>query len=135
MIGEGLEALGATNLAVRVEDRGALPFTMMARLETAVRRLRGEGAPQWLPPRTSAAAPVGERHRQRRSLLFVTGNTPRFFHNAGLHQPDAVILDLEDSVAAAEKDAARVLVRNALRAVSFYGARSEERRVGKECRL
>ena len=122
LIGEGLEALGATNLAVRVEDSGALPFTMMARLETAVRRLRGEGAPQWLPPRISAAAPTGERHRLRRSLLFVPGNTPRFFHNAGLHQPDAVILDLEDSVAAAEKDAARVLVRNALRAVSFCGA-------------
>src|SRR5207248_2165878 len=36
-----------------------------------------------------------------------------------LHGPDAIILDLEDSVHHAEKDAARILVRNALRAVDF----------------
>jgi len=42
--------------------------------------------------------------------------------NAGLHRPDGVILDLEDSVHPAEKDAARVLVRNALRCVDFGGA-------------
>jgi citrate lyase subunit beta / citryl-CoA lyase len=36
-----------------------------------------------------------------------------------LHGPDAIILDLEDSVHASEKDAARLLVRNALRAVDF----------------
>ena len=39
--------------------------------------------------------------------------------NAGLHAPDAVMLDLEDSVHADEKDAARLLVRDALRAVYF----------------
>ncbi|MDM7913993.1 MAG: CoA ester lyase [Candidatus Eisenbacteria bacterium] len=33
--------------------------------------------------------------------------------------PDGIILDLEDSVAPAEKDAARLLVRNALRSVDF----------------
>jgi citrate lyase subunit beta/citryl-CoA lyase len=36
-----------------------------------------------------------------------------------LHGPDAIILDLEDSVHHAEKDAARTLVRNTLRAVDF----------------
>jgi citrate lyase subunit beta/citryl-CoA lyase len=36
-----------------------------------------------------------------------------------LHAPDAVILDLEDSVHRGEKDVARILVRNALRAVDF----------------
>jgi len=36
-----------------------------------------------------------------------------------LHEPDAIILDLEDSVHHAEKDAARILVRNTLRAVDF----------------
>ena len=39
--------------------------------------------------------------------------------NARLHAPDAVILDLEDAVAPSEKDAARLLVRNALRTVDF----------------
>ena len=39
--------------------------------------------------------------------------------NAGVYNSDAVILDLEDSVHPAEKDAARLLVRNALRCISF----------------
>jgi len=38
-----------------------------------------------------------------------------------LHGPDAIILDLEDSVRYGEKDAARLLVRNALRGVDFCG--------------
>jgi citrate lyase subunit beta/citryl-CoA lyase len=42
--------------------------------------------------------------------------------NAALHRPDGVILDFEDSVAPAEKDAARPLVRNALRTLDWRGA-------------
>jgi len=42
--------------------------------------------------------------------------------NAGLHRPDGIILDLEDSVAPSKKIEARFLVRNALRSVDFYGA-------------
>jgi len=41
--------------------------------------------------------------------------------NAGIHTPDGIILDLEDAVAPDKKDEARFLVRNALRAVDFYG--------------
>jgi citrate lyase subunit beta/citryl-CoA lyase len=58
----------------------------------------------------------------RRTRLYLPGNEPKFIPNAGLHKPDAIILDLEDSVPPAEKDAARILVRNALRSVDFYGA-------------
>ena len=47
------------------------------------------------------------------------GSEPKYFINAALHGADAVILDLEDSVHPSEKDAARLLVRNALRAVDF----------------
>jgi len=65
---------------------------------------------------------ASECDRLRRSRLYLPGNEPKFYVNAGLHDPDGVILDLEDSVAPAEKDAARCLVRNALRAVNFYGA-------------
>ena len=61
-------------------------------------------------------------NRLRRTRLYLPGNTPKFFINAGLHQPDAVILDLEDSVPPGEKDSARLLVRNALRAVNFFAA-------------
>jgi citrate lyase subunit beta/citryl-CoA lyase len=42
--------------------------------------------------------------------------------NAGLHSADGIILDLEDSVAPEKKDEARILVRNALRQISFNGA-------------
>jgi citrate lyase subunit beta/citryl-CoA lyase len=51
--------------------------------------------------------------------LYLPGTEPRYFINAALHGPDAIILDLEDSVHHAEKDAARILVRNTLRAVDF----------------
>ena len=47
------------------------------------------------------------------------GSEPKYFVNAALHGADAVILDLEDSVHPGEKDTARLLVRNALRAVDF----------------
>jgi citrate lyase subunit beta/citryl-CoA lyase len=42
--------------------------------------------------------------------------------NAGIHNPDGIILDLEDSVAPAKKAEARLLVRNALRQVHFGSA-------------
>ncbi|MGA7615698.1 MAG: aldolase/citrate lyase family protein, partial [Thermoanaerobaculia bacterium] len=51
--------------------------------------------------------------------LYLPGNEPKYFVSAALHGPDAVILDLEDSVHPNEKDAARIVVRNALRAVDF----------------
>ena len=47
---------------------------------------------------------------------------PKLMLNAGIHPPDAIILDLEDSVAPSEKDAARLIVRNALRTLDFFGA-------------
>jgi citrate lyase subunit beta/citryl-CoA lyase len=42
--------------------------------------------------------------------------------NAGIYKAHGIILDLEDSVAATKKEEARLLVRNALRQVNFYGA-------------
>jgi citrate lyase subunit beta/citryl-CoA lyase len=42
--------------------------------------------------------------------------------NAGIHKPDGIILDLEDAVAVDKKFEARFIVRNALRALDFYGA-------------
>jgi citrate lyase subunit beta/citryl-CoA lyase len=55
----------------------------------------------------------------RRSRLYLPGSEPKYFINSSLHGPDAIILDLEDSVHHAEKDTARILVRNALRVVDF----------------
>jgi citrate lyase beta subunit len=50
-----------------------------------------------------------------RSLLFVPGNRERFLAKLGELRPDAAILDLEDSIPAGEKEAAREAVRAVLR--------------------
>ena len=57
----------------------------------------------------------------RRSMLFLPGNNPNMIINAGCLGADAVIFDLEDAVAPAEKDAARILVRNTLRYTDLSG--------------
>jgi citrate lyase subunit beta / citryl-CoA lyase len=116
-----LRALGVEHAYVEIVDEGALPFVIAARVEAAVRRAglaRGKSA---LPDAVSLPAPSA-RDRLRRSRLYLPGNEPKYLINAGLHAPDAIILDLEDSVHHAEKDVARLLVRNALRAVDFGAA-------------
>jgi citrate lyase subunit beta/citryl-CoA lyase len=106
---------------VEIEDEGALPFVIGARVEAAARRAGLAANRRWLPERVSQPAhSAGDR--LRRSRLYLPGSEPKYFVNAGLHEPDAIILDLEDSVHAAEKDASRLLVRNALRAVDFGAA-------------
>lgn len=55
----------------------------------------------------------------RRSMLFLPGNAPKMIINGNYLGSDAVIFDLEDAVAPAEKDAARILVRNVLRSLEF----------------
>lgn len=54
-------------------------------------------------------------------MLFVPGNSPGMLLNADVYQADAVILDLEDAVAPNQKDAARVLVRRALKDLPYAG--------------
>ena len=55
----------------------------------------------------------------RRTMMFVPGNNPGMIQNAGIYGADAVIFDLEDSVAVTEKDAARRLVYNALKTIKY----------------
>jgi len=115
-----LENLGVKHARVAIHDEGALPFVISARLETAAKRAGlGNGSPA-LPEKIPLPEP-SPRDRLRRSRLYLPGAEPKYFVNAGLQAPDAIILDLEDSVHHAEKDAARILVRNALRAVDFAG--------------
>jgi len=118
-VGKGVAALGVSHAKVEVNDSGALPFVLMARLEAAVRRARPDLKAELLPEMKPWATVGTTRDRFRRSRLYLPGNEPKFMVNAGLHGPDGVILDLEDSVAPTEKDAARLLVRNALRTIDF----------------
>src|SRR2546427_11505455 len=115
-----LESLGVKHARAAIHDEGALPFVISARIETAAKRaglpISRKALPEPFPlPQPSA------RDRLRRSRLYLPGTEPKYFINAGLHGPDAIILDLEDAVHHGEKDAARILVRNTLRAVDFGG--------------
>ena len=109
------------NCKLAVEDSGALNFVIQARLEAAIREIIDtdkEYLPEMLPQNLYGT----KKDRYRRSRLYLPGNTPKLAINAGLHKPDGVILDLEDSVAPAKKYETRFLVRNTLRALDFYGA-------------
>lgn len=121
VITDTLARLGVRDTRVEAEDKGALDWVIMARVEAAAKRLypmlSGEALPDWAcDPRPTV------RFRLRRSRLYLPGSNPDLMLNAGLFKPDGVILDLEDSVAPSEKDTARLLVRNALRAIDFLGA-------------
>lgn len=54
------------------------------------------------------------KNRLRRSMLFVPGANAAMISNAFIYPADALMFDLEDSVAVREKDAARRLVYHAL---------------------
>src|SRR5437764_14253482 len=57
-----------------------------------------------------------------RSLLFVPATQRRFVDGAARRGADAIILDLEDSVAGSEKERARTLVPEAAEIVSRGGS-------------
>ncbi|QPH52871.1 HpcH/HpaI aldolase/citrate lyase family protein [Pontivivens ytuae] len=58
-------------------------------------------------------------HRPRRSVLYMPGSKERALEKAQSLPADALILDLEDAVAPAEKDAARDLVCDRVKAKPF----------------
>jgi len=55
----------------------------------------------------------------RRSMLFVPGANTAMVCNAYVYKPDTVMFDLEDSVALAEKDSARLMVYHALKHFAY----------------
>ena len=132
-----LAALGVAGARVMVDDKGAVDWVIAGRVEAAARAAgvvgeAGGGAGgsavagpdagvAYVEPAVPRAVefPATSRDRLRRSRLYLPGNEPKFMLNAGLHAPDGVILDLEDSVHPDAKAGARVLVKYALRSVDF----------------
>ncbi|MCE5201005.1 MAG: CoA ester lyase [Synergistaceae bacterium] len=55
----------------------------------------------------------------RRTMLYLPGNNPNMLTRGHLFGSDGLILDLEDAVAMAEKDTARILVRHFLKQGEF----------------
>ncbi len=112
---------GISHARLEIEDRGALPFVLAARIEAVIRKKTGTDKEYLLPvlPQNNYITP---RDAQRVSRLYLPGNNPKLMINAGIYGCHGIILDLEDSVAPDRKYEARFLVRNALRQVDFYGA-------------
>jgi citrate lyase subunit beta/citryl-CoA lyase len=116
-----LNFYSVTNATVTIEDSGALPFVIAARLEAAIRKVTGSDK-EFLLPMLEQNQYQTTRERNRFSRLYLPGNTPSLMINAGIHNPDGIILDLEDAVAPDKKYEASFVVRNALRNLDFYGA-------------
>lgn len=117
---EVLKFYDLDNVILKIEDKGALPFVLAARLEAAIKQLikiDKEFLLEMLPENNTMSS--FDQHRISR--LYLPGNTPSLMINAGIHKPDGIILDLEDAVAVNKKNEARFLVRNALRNLSFMG--------------
>ena len=101
VITETLEGLGVTDAHVQAVDKGALDCTI---------------------PRYRRGRPGNGKRRMerlRRTMMFVPGNNPGMMADAHIYGPDSIMLDLEDSVTMAEKDAARLLVHNALKSIDY----------------
>ncbi len=117
-----LAELGIQTGEFMLNDFGALPWVVQARIETVIKRAFPTVKTEILPALKSHCQYTSSRDHFRRSRLYLPGNQPKLMLNAGIHKPDGIILDLEDAVPPNEKDAARHLVRNALRALDFFGA-------------
>ncbi|MEN8123233.1 MAG: aldolase/citrate lyase family protein [Bacteroidota bacterium] len=115
-----LAFFGIEHAILSIVDRGALPFVIMARIEAAVKQLI-DTEKEFLPNIIQENTNETLKEQFRFSRLYLPGNSPSMMINAGIHNPNGIILDLEDAVAPEKKEEARFLVRNALRAVNFYG--------------
>ena len=117
-----LTELGIKHGKLSIKDSGGQYFVLQARIESAVKAAHPNIMTESLPEFKKHAMYKSTKDRFRRSRLYLPGNQAKLMLNAGIHKPDAIILDLEDSVAPIEKDAARLIVRNALRHLDFFGA-------------
>lgn len=109
------------NAHLILDDKGALPLIIAARIEAAIKQLIDTDK-EYLLEFIEDNKYFSEREQFRFSRLYLPGNTPSMMLNAGIHEPDGIILDLEDSVAFNKKKEAQLVVRNALRGINFYGA-------------
>ncbi len=117
-----LSDLDISHGKISITDNGGPYFVLQARIEAAVKNAHTKTLAESLPEFKKHAKYKSKRDRFRRSRLYLPGSQAKLMLNAGIHNPDAIILDLEDSVAPREKDSARLIVRNALRHLDFFGA-------------
>ena len=121
LVNKGLDFFGIKNAEIKIEDTGALDFTIAARLESCIKQAI-DSDKEFLLDIIPENKYSTKKDIFRFSRLYLPGNSPKMMLNAGVHNPNGVILDLEDSVAPSKKEEARLIVRNALRSLDFYGA-------------
>ena len=121
LIREILDFFGVDNATIYVEEGGALPLVIAARVEAAIKKLKSSDK-EFLMDIIEENKTKTSNDVHRISRLYLPGNKPSMMINAGIHQPNGIILDLEDAVAHDKKYEARFLVRNVLRGMNFYGA-------------
>ncbi|MCD4772791.1 MAG: citrate lyase subunit beta [Bacteroidales bacterium] len=121
LINEIFDFFEIKNAEIKIEDSGALPFVIAARVEAVIKKLINTEK-EFLLDMIDENKYQTTKDRYRFSRLYLPGNSPSLMLNAGIHKPNGIILDLEDSVAVDKKSEAQLVVRNALRQVDFYGA-------------
>ena len=114
--------LGINKCKIDVIDNGGQYFVLQARIEAAIKLANPNLILESLPKIKKHSTYKSSRERLRRSRLYIPGNQAKLMLNAGIHKPDGIILDLEDSVSQSEKSSARIIVRNALRQLNFFNA-------------
>ncbi len=118
---EVLDFYEIKNAKLSIQDKGALDFVLAARIEAAIKQVVKTDK-DFLLPILDENKNATKKEQFRLSRLYLPGNSPKLMINAGIHNPNGVILDLEDAVAPSKKYEASFIVRNALRSVNFYGA-------------
>ncbi|MCD4791667.1 MAG: citrate lyase acyl carrier protein [Bacteroidales bacterium] len=118
---EELKFFDIDNANVKIEDTGALDFVLSARIEACIKQAVNTDK-EFLLDIIEDNKYQTKKDIFRFSRLYLPGNSPKMMLNAGVHNPNGVILDLEDSVAPSKKEEAKFIIRNALRSVDFYGA-------------
>jgi citrate lyase subunit beta/citryl-CoA lyase len=118
---EVLDFYNIEHCEMQIEDSGALNFVLAARMEAAIRKATGSEQ-EFLLPALEKNLKESPKDRFRFSRLYLPGNTPHLFINASIHNPDGLILDLEDAVAYDKKYEASFIVRNALRIIDYGNA-------------
>lgn len=120
LVNDILDYYEIKNCNLKIVDTGALNFILAARIEATIKQLI-DTEKEYLLPILDENKYATTKEQFRLSRLYLPGNSPKLMLNAGIHNPNGVILDLEDSVAPAKKFEACFLVRNALRNIDFNG--------------
>ncbi len=108
------ESFGAPKIRIEIDDGGALPCVLRARIEAALAEHTRQNLPVLPLP---CVCP--QRDRRRRTRLYIPAHTPRLFLNASVSDADMVVFDLEDAVPSSQKAGARSLVRHVVPTIDW----------------